>query len=126
MTKKSESIERLRKIFDDIVMSVEDSEYDAPEDRTGQKMDFLNYRGVGGNTMLHLAASRGELEGARLLVKLGVEIDHVGDMGCTALHDAATFGQFEVYDFLVSQGASENIKNEFGHTPKQLKENYKK
>ena len=60
-------IERLREIFIDIVMSVEDSEFDAPEDRTGAVIDFLNYRIID-DTMLHIAALRGELEGAELLV----------------------------------------------------------
>ena len=46
-------------------------------------------------------------------------------MGDTALHNAASFGKFDVYDYLVSQGASEDMANEFGNTPKQLRENGK-
>ena len=45
-------------------------------------------------------------------------------MGCTALHNAADWGNFDVYDYLVSQGASEDIVNEFGYTPKQRRKEY--
>ncbi|HIF26267.1 MAG TPA: ankyrin repeat domain-containing protein [Micavibrio sp.] len=123
---KQEIIARLRTIFSDIVMSVEDCEYDAPEDRTGETMDFLKYRGSGDDTLLHTAAIRGELEGAKLLLKLGVPIDYVGDMGNTALHYAADFGNLDVYKYLVSQGASQDIVNEFGCTPKQYLEQRQK
>ena len=122
---KSEIIEKLRIIFADIVQAEEDNIYDDPEFITGKAVDFIEFRFVDGETFLHLAALRGELEAAKLLVELGIDVNLLGDMGNTALHYAATHKHRDIYDYLVSKGASDGIINEFGETPSQyLKEQH--
>ena len=118
---KAAIISKLRVIFSDEIEAYEDHEFDDPEYLTGETLDFIIYRSTLDESMLHLAAGIGELEGAKLLVELGVEIDLIGDMGNTALHYAANKNHVDIYDYLVSKGANENVVNEFGKTPLQYK-----
>lgn len=87
----------------------------------GEDINILTYRWPEGDTCLHIAAMRGDLEAVQLLVDLGVDIDALGDMSNTALHYAAMFEYNDLYEFLVFKGASENIVNEFGKTAPQTK-----
>ena len=112
-------IEKLRIIFDDIIIVEEDFEFTPVEDLTGKPIDFITYRNVSDETFLHTAAIRGYLEGTKLLVELGIDINILGDMGYTALHYAARFENDDIYNYLISQGADEKLVNEFGETPAQ-------
>ncbi|WP_279403331.1 ankyrin repeat domain-containing protein [Arthrobacter sp. JCM 19049] len=46
-----------------------------------------------GSTALMMASENGEVESVRLLLQHDVEVDHVNDLGWTALHEAVVLGQ---------------------------------
>ena len=77
-------------------------------------IDPLSYVSPDGDTCLHIAAHRGNLRAVQLLMKAGLSLDRQGDMGYTALHYASTP---EVFEFLLANGASTTIANEFGRSP---------
>ncbi|MDP2206172.1 MAG: ankyrin repeat domain-containing protein [Alphaproteobacteria bacterium] len=80
-------------------------------------IDPLTYIEPGGDHLLHIAAFRGDLRAVELLVKAGIDVNRLGDMGYTPLHYAKMKGNDDVVEFLLSHGASENIKSEFGTLP---------
>lgn len=68
--------------------------------------------------LLHEAARVGRTDICKYLVEeLKVEIDHVSGKSFTPLHYAYCYDHEDVIDYLISQGANENIKNKFGETP---------
>ena len=75
----------------------------------------LTYRDSNGDYLLHIAAQSGDLETIKLLLKAGTDVNQRGDMGCTALHYARLKDNEELADFLVRNGASADIRNDFGH-----------
>ncbi|GAB3782396.1 ankyrin repeat domain-containing protein [Dyella agri] len=85
-------------------------ESDDPE----KPIEPLSYRAPDGDSCLHVASHRGNLRAVQLLVRAGLDINAPGDMGYTPLHYAATA---EVIEFLLANGASPTIKNEFGSSP---------
>ena len=72
-----------------------------------------------GDTPLHLAAIRGDVEDARIFLAHGASIDRIGDMGQTPLHYAAMQGHMPMVEFLVDQGARLDIVSEFGDMPER-------
>jgi ankyrin repeat protein len=79
-----------------------------------EPIDPLTYCAPDGDNCLHVAAHRGDLRSVELLIKAGLDVNKQGDMGYTPLHYAATP---EVVAFLLAQGASPTIENEFGKSP---------
>jgi len=51
-------------------------------------IDPLTYVDSNGDTLLHIAARLGGSETVAMLLRAGLDVDRVGDMGCTALHYA--------------------------------------
>jgi ankyrin repeat protein len=82
-------------------------------------IDPLTYVDPTGDSLLHIASWRGDRRTVELLIGAGIDIDKLGDMGCTALHYAMMRGQADVADFLQQQGASEDIRNDFGDLPRE-------
>jgi len=80
-------------------------------------IDPLTYIDSNGDTLLHIAAMLGDERTVTLLLKAGQDANCLGDMGYTALHYAQRNGNRAVAEILVANGASTNIKNEFGQTP---------
>ncbi|WP_370677716.1 ankyrin repeat domain-containing protein [Pleomorphomonas sp. PLEO] len=74
----------------------------------------LTYVDSNGDTLLHIAAQRGDIRTLELLLEAGVDANKAGDMGNTALHYAQTE---YVARILLSHGASADACNEFGKTP---------
>lgn len=70
-------------------------------------------------TPLHVAADKGQLEVARLLIKRGAAVNAVTDSGdITPIHDAAFSGRLEMVKFLLAQGADPTARDtEFGAPP---------
>jgi hypothetical protein len=58
-----------------------------------------------GENALHIAIHRGDTEMATLLIDEGIDIQQPGDLGHTPLHEACSFGNFEVVRVLVQRGA---------------------
>ena len=94
-------------------------------DHTYDPIDPLTYVNPEGDTLLHIAAYRGDLKSVELLVKAGMDVNQPGDMGYTALHYAYKKNKTEVYlieredviKFLLEHGASPDIRSEFGTLP---------
>lgn len=77
-------------------------------------IDPLTYVDSNGDALLHLAAQRGDIHTVVLLLRAGIHVNQIGDMGNSALHYAQTE---EVARLLLSHGASVEICNEFGKRP---------
>lgn len=72
------------------------------------------------DTLLHLAALRGEEEDVRDLVSLGAAVNARGDLGMTPLHNAAGAGHTAVAERLLALGADRALPDEFGQTAAKL------
>ncbi|MHB9147106.1 MAG: ankyrin repeat domain-containing protein [Candidatus Amoebophilus sp.] len=68
------------------------------------------------NSLLHLAASRGYLQLANLLIEQGIEINAQNNDGDTPLHLAAWEGHVEMARHLLEKGAILNVYNNNGLT----------
>jgi len=77
-------------------------------------LDPLAFRTPEGDSLLHIASIRGDIQSIEQLLSLGIDIDLQGDMGNTALHYARRHGQHQAYQTLLDRGASPDIVNEFG------------
>jgi len=67
---------------------------------------------------LHLAAHRGDIDDVRSSLSKGTKVDVRDKAGHTPLFYAASAGQMHVVDFLISEGADVNAKdNRGGETP---------
>ncbi|XP_065198243.1 streptococcal hemagglutinin-like [Sycon ciliatum] len=70
-----------------------------------------------GDTPLHDAARRGNLEVCQALIAGGADCNIKNERGDTPLHDAARRGNLEVCQALIAGGADCYIKNQNGITP---------
>lgn len=66
------------------------------------------------NTDLMIAALEGRLEGVRIALAAGADINHRNSHGETSLMGAIVKGQHEVAEFLISNGADLNITDNDG------------
>ena len=82
------------------------------------KSNDVDQRNFDGDTPLHIAVLRSNYEEVLVLLEAGADPNSKGDMGYTPLHYAS---DPEIFDLLVKYGAKQNIKNEFGKTPEQNK-----
>jgi ankyrin repeat protein len=57
---------------------------------------------------------RGDVDAVELLLEAGEDINAIGDLGDTPAHYAAMGQHRQLYDLLLSRGADQSIKNEFG------------
>ena len=86
----------------------------------GLPLTDVNQRGNFGNTPLHLACTRGNLEEVEALLAGGARLDTNGERGDTPLHDAALQGHVSVVKRLLTAGASPNVINDNGRTPRDF------
>jgi len=75
-----------------------------------------------GSTPLHVAAIRGDVMTARLLIEAGADINAQGDGGYTPLHEACTQRKRNVVELLLQYGADQSICERDGLTPLDLAE----
>lgn len=80
-------------------------------------IDPLTYVDSNGDSLLHIAAGHGDLRSVELLLKSGLDVNQLGDMGYTALHYAKRNKKMDVYELLLAHGASRSIRSEFGTLP---------
>jgi ankyrin repeat protein len=77
----------------------------------------LTYVDSGGGGLMHIAAQLGDLSTISFLISAGLDVNKSGDMGFTALHYAYDGKHRWVIDFLLNNGASVKLRNEFGKLP---------
>jgi ankyrin repeat protein len=75
------------------------------------------HRDMFGNPLLLLAVCERRLEMARLLLKLGCEVNTADAHGATALHHAVDVESVEIISLLLANGASARITDENGDVP---------
>jgi ankyrin repeat protein len=79
--------------------------------------DPMTYVTSDDDTLLHIAAIRGDSETASLLLRAGMDPNVRGDLSSTPLHYARTWGHDEVAEILLKHGARTDIRNELGRLP---------
>jgi ankyrin repeat protein len=82
-------------------------------------IDPLTYVDSNGDGLLHIAAQLGDAWTVELLLRARVNVDQLGDMGCTALHYASMSHKEDVIRILLVNGAATNIVNDFGRLPEE-------
>ena len=72
-----------------------------------ENVDFsdINATNSEGENALHMAISNGNIEIARELIALAINVNPRGDLGRTPLHDAAAIGDMALVELLVDSGA---------------------
>ncbi|KAL2555794.1 Ankyrin repeat domain-containing protein 50 [Forsythia ovata] len=78
---------------------------------TEKERGSLDCRDKEGRTPLHLAASKGQLESAKVLVSAGAQVDFQSKDGRTALHRAAANGDRRMVEMLLELGADPTISD---------------
>jgi len=76
-----------------------------------------NFSGHQGNSPLHHATERGDLDAVRLLLAHGARVDPVDDWGNTPLARAAVYGHVEIGRALLEAHADANRRAKDGSTP---------
>ena len=79
---------------------------------------LLNFKDPLKRNLLYIAARNGHVSICEYLINKGIAVNEIQHTGSTALHGAAYYGQLKVVKLLLNYGANINIKNNFGHLPK--------
>ena len=68
-----------------------------------------NQPGAVDDTLLHLTARTGDLEGIEVLIASGAQVNAIGDLGNTPLHQAAMMGKVDSVRKLLQLGADSSL-----------------
>ena len=79
-----------------------------------------NARMANGDSILHLASGKGDVEIVKLLIEYGADLDYIDMDGWAPIHYAAFDKRVEVTRLLLEAGADPNIKTPNGCTPLHL------
>lgn len=75
-------------------------------------------------TPLHYAAMQDDIRLVKLLTDAGADVLALDIRGSTALHEAAAAGASDIYQLLISLGASDSTKNNAGLSAAELRQNH--
>jgi hypothetical protein len=67
-------------------------------------------------TPVHILAVQGDLDGCRLLLEAGAQVDLLGEQGYTALHEAVHQGHSQLVKLLLDHGSDPRLETELGTT----------
>ena len=89
---------------------------------TTQRMGMTMYatEGEGINSPLHWAALKGNLGVVQALMRSGLDVHDLDDVGNSALHLACAGGHGAVVKYLLNNGADAHLRNSFGNTPARV------
>lgn len=89
---------------------------------TFQDLENIDINSIGreGDTFLHLTTRDGDVNGIKLLIECGANVDQIDDVGITPLHIAAQYCSPTIVSVLLQAGADARIVNEFGSTPMSI------
>ncbi|UJR27750.1 hypothetical protein I4U23_009024 [Adineta vaga] len=77
----------------------------------------INRRNEHGETIVHIAARKGDLKQIRKVLKAGANVNEADNAGWTPLHEAVTKNQFKAARLLLKSGANANAPGPEGQTP---------
>ena len=78
-----------------------------------------NIKDMHGNTILIIAAQNGSKKLVKTALRYNADMNHQNFKGNTALHYAFAYGYQTLGEYMLSKGADDRIKNEYGLTPYQ-------
>ena len=89
---------------------------------TFQDLKKIEVNSVGreGDTFLHLTTRDSDIDGIKLLIECGANVDQIDDVGTTPLHIAVRRCAPAIVSILLEAGADASIVNEFGSTPMSI------
>jgi len=77
----------------------------------------INRRNEHGETIVHIAARKGDLKQLKKVLKAGANVNEADNAGWTPLHEAVTKNQFKAARLLLKSGANSNAPGPEGQTP---------
>jgi ankyrin repeat protein len=77
----------------------------------------IHSRNALGDTPLHVAAVRGDVQGIADLISAGADLNVKGEHGFTPLHEAVSQRHHEVVRLLLAAGATRTEPNDWGQAP---------
>lgn len=84
---------------------------------TSNQADDADEREDDGPDNIWMAASDGDLERVKELLREGVSVNAMDENGYTPIHAAVSYGHVELIEFLISNGADINLRDPDGDTP---------
>lgn len=104
-----DDVRKIQKKYSDLI-NYTSEKFDDP-------IDPISYRDSSGDSLLHIAVQRGDIDTVIALLGFGLDINILGDMGYTPLHYAASSKNRVMFDLLQKHGARTDIRDEFGNMP---------
>jgi ankyrin repeat protein len=103
----------MQRSVEEVLQSVSDVLF--PQEM-GEAPVAIDSRSSEGDTPLHVMAWRKDVDGARILLAAGADVDAIGDMDETPLHVAIAQDDIEMVELLLASGATVTFRSEFGNT----------
>lgn len=109
---------KLLGVFNELASHARHGKYREIEDTMNQP-DYnlpIDFQDDGGNTLLQIAAQNGNKRIAKLCLRRGATINKQNLAGQTVLHYAYGYGFQELFEYFISKGADDSLKNSDGLT----------
>lgn len=96
------------------------SEYEELPEFFGMQLDRVNQKGVSGDSLLHVAVHRKDIEEIESLLAAGADPNSRGELGYTPLLVAVSNDLSAIVKLLLQAGAQRDTPNDDGLTPFDL------